>query len=115
MGRATPRAGSTPCSPPTRQMSLLGWPPSDPWEGDRRKTCSALRSDGSPSLVATTDGDVDPPLFPRPTMSAATSGDPSHTARLPTIPSVVTGCLECYCGARFWLQDRLSGIVTDCL
>jgi hypothetical protein len=98
-------------SPPTRRTSLLEGLPSDPWEGHRHKTCNALRSDGSPSLAATTDGNVDPPLLPWPTMSAASNGDPSYMERVPPIPRVVIGCLECYCGARVWLQDQLSRLL----
>jgi hypothetical protein len=115
MGRAASRAGFAPRSPPMRQTLLLRGLPSDPWEGHSRKTRSALRSDGSPSSTMTTDDDVDPPLLPRPTMSAAASGDPSPMARLPPIPRVVTECLECCYGAKVWLQDRLSEVITDCL
>jgi hypothetical protein len=61
MGRSALRAGSASWSPPTRQTSLLGGSPSDPWEGHRRKTRSALRSDGSPSPATTTNIDVDHP------------------------------------------------------
>jgi hypothetical protein len=115
MGRSALRAGSALCSPPTKQMSLLEGSPSDPWEGHCRKTRNALHSDGSPSPAVTTDGDVDPLVLPRPTMSAVASGDPSPTVRLAPIPRVVTDCLEYCCGARVWLQDRLSGVVIDCL
>jgi hypothetical protein len=108
MGRTTSRAGSVSHSPPTRRTSLLEGLPSDPWEGHRRKMRSALRSNGSPSPAATTDDDVDPPLLSRPTISVVASGDPSPTARLPHISRVVTDCLKCCCGARVWLQDRLS-------
>jgi hypothetical protein len=75
--RAALRARSASCSPPTRRTTLLGGSPSNPWEGHHRKMCSALCSDGSPSPVATTDGDVDPPLLPRTTMTATASGDQS--------------------------------------
>jgi hypothetical protein len=105
MGCAAPRAGSAPRSPPMRRTSLLRGPPSDPWEGHRCKMRSTLCSDGSPSPVVTTGHDVNPLLLPCPTMSVASSGDPSPTAPLPPIPRVVTGCLECCCGARVWLQD----------
>jgi hypothetical protein len=111
MGCAVPRVGSVPHSPPTRRTSLLEGSPSDPWEGHRHKMCNALRSDGSPSLAATTDGNVDPPLLTWPMMSAASSGDPSYMERLPLISRVVIGCLECCCGARVWLQDQLSGLL----
>jgi hypothetical protein len=114
-GCATLRAGSAPHSESMRRTSLLGGPPYDPWEGHRRKTRNALRSNGSPSPTVTTDNDVDPPLLPCPTMSTAASGDPLPTARLPPILRVVTDCLECCYGARVWLQERLSGVVTDCL
>jgi hypothetical protein len=34
---------------------------------------------------------------------------------LSLVPRVVTDYLEYYCGARVWLQDRLSRVVIDCL
>jgi hypothetical protein len=79
MRHATLRAGSVPRSPPMMWTSLLGGPPSNPWEGHRLKTRSALHYDGSSSSTATTDGDVNRPLHPRPTMSTMASRDPSHT------------------------------------
>jgi hypothetical protein len=39
-----------------------------------------------PSTGATPDGDVDPPLLPRPTMSTMVDGDPSPTVRVPPPP-----------------------------
>jgi hypothetical protein len=41
-GRTTPRARSVPHSSPPRRTSLLGGPPSDPWEGHYRKTRSPV-------------------------------------------------------------------------
>jgi hypothetical protein len=28
---------------------------------------------------------------------------------------VVTDCLKCCCGTKVWCQDRLYGVITDCL
>jgi hypothetical protein len=50
----------------------------------------ALHANGSPSPVEIPDGDIDPPLLPRPTTSAAVSGDPSPTAQVPPVPRVVS-------------------------
>jgi hypothetical protein len=123
MGRVALRVGSAPRSPPLRQTSLLGGPPSDPWEGRHHKTrshvgciCIALSTLMDPLHRRwPPDGNVDPPLLTRLMTSAAANGDPSPTAWVPPIPGVVTGCLEYCCDARVWLQDQLSGVVTDYL
>jgi hypothetical protein len=122
MGRAAPRAGSAPRSPPLRQTSLLGWPPFDPWEGHRRKACSSM------GCIYTALSALMNPLHWRWPLMAMLIHPCSHarqqawrTAEIhcprreypPPVPRVVTNCLECCCGTRVWLQDRLSGVVTN--
>jgi bacterioferritin-associated ferredoxin len=114
-GRASSGAGSALRSPPPRRTSLLGGPPPHDAQPCGLHPRRALHPDGSPSWAETPDSDVDPPLLPRPTMSAVANGDPSPTAQIPHVLGVVTDCLECYYCARVWLRDRLSGVVTDCL
>jgi hypothetical protein len=52
---------------------------------------------------------------PATTTSVVASGDPLPVVQVPPISRVVNNCLECCCGARAWWQDRLHGVVTDCL
>jgi hypothetical protein len=114
-GTRNTRVGFAPFSPPLRQTSLLGGPPPQDVQPRGLHPRCALYLDGPPSPAVTPDDDVDPPMLSRPTMSVVANGDPSPMARVPPVPRVVTDCLECYRGARVWLQDRLSGVVTNCL
>jgi hypothetical protein len=89
--------------------SLLGGPPFDPLDGCHHKTRSPVGS-----ICAVLSAPMDP--FDR--------RDPRRRCRstpAPMLdderggPRIVTDCLKCCCSARVWLQDQLSGGVTDCL
>jgi hypothetical protein len=61
------------------------------------------------------DTDERPPP-PVPNLCCAWIGPPLPRREYPPtlpVPKVITDCLECFCGARDWLQDRLSGVITD--